>query len=46
MLSCGQSVLALERANIIVRKIADHMKGGGHFRELKILKKKRAAAQN
>ncbi len=46
MLSCSQSVLTLESANIIVRKIADHMKGGGHFRELKIKKKKRAAARN
>lgn len=46
MFSCGSSVLALESANIIVRKIADYMKGGSHFRELKILKKKCAAARN
>jgi len=44
LLSCSQSVLALESANIIVRKIADCMKEESHFRELKILKQKMAAA--
>jgi len=40
LFSCGSSVLALENANIIVRKIVDYMKGGSHFRELKIKKRK------